>query len=324
VKPTQPSQVVGFVPELRNQHLTIDQIASSNAAVLIRGEPGTRKELIASTIHNASRRASRPLVKVYCSGLDASHSERKLFGLEEGILEEAMAGRAGCIEEADGSTLFLDEIGDIDAAIQVKLAQFLEDHECERMGGSRGRRVDVRLISSTSKDLQEAVRQGRFREDLYYRINVIPIFLSPLRDRRDDILPLAEHFLGWYSQQCGKQVNRISTLAVARLLAHDWPGNESELENWIECAVLRSSDGVIHEHHLPPIQPAPQADPAAGNSPFKTAVDWVEREMITEAIKNSGGNMAAAARELGITSRIVRYKIRKLGIDYRRLSEPDR
>ena len=324
MKPAQPSNVVGIAPGLQGMQLAIEHIASSDAAVLIHGEPGTRKEQLASTIHAASRRARHPLVKVYCAGLSAGHLERKMFGLEEGVFQEAWGGVAGCMEVADGGTLFLDEIGDVDPGVQAKLAQFLEEHECERVGGSRSRRVNVRVITATSKDLQDAVRRGRFREDLYYRINVIPISIPPLRDRRDEILPLAEHFLARHSQQCGKTVKRISTMAVARILAHDWPGNEGELENWIEGAVLLSSDGAIHEEHLPPIPQTPQSDPPTGPSPLKAAVDWMEREMITEAIRNSGGNMAAAARELGISPRIVRYKIRKLGIDYRRLAEPDR
>jgi Nif-specific regulatory protein len=323
VKSAQPPNVLDFDPALQSLHHRVDQIASSDATVLICGEPGTRKEQLASTIHATSRRARHPLVKVYCAGLSAEHLERKLFGLEEGVFEEASAGVAGCMEVADGGTLFLDEVGDVAPPVQVKLAQFLEDHTCERVGGSRARRVDVRVITATSKNLEEAVRRGQFREDLYYRINVVPISIPPLRDRRDEILPLAEHFLARYSQRCGKSVKRISTLAVARLLAHDWPGNEGELENWIEGAVLLSSDGVIHEQHLPPIPQPSQSDSLDAPSPFKAAVDWVEREMITEALRNADGNMAAAARELGITPRIVRYKIRKLGIDYRRFSGPD-
>jgi len=314
----RPENIIGNSPAMRDVYVKIRQVATSDTTALIRGESGTGKELVASAIHYSSQRASGPFVRVNCAALSENLLESELFGHEKGAFTGASATRTGRIEEAEGGTLFLDEIGDFSPAVQVKLLRFLQEREYERVGSNRTTRADVRVIAATNKDLEAAAKQHEFRLDLYYRINVFPIFLPPLRERRSDILLLADHFVARYARKLGKQVRRISTPAINMMFAYHWPGNVRELENCVEYAMLLSSDGAIHGHHLPPTLQMPDASDAAPAASLTAQVQVLERDLIMDALKSSGGNLAAAARLLGITSRMIRYKIKKLGIDYQR------
>lgn len=313
-QPFRPLGIVGNAPPMLSLYLTIRQIALSDATVLIRGEPGTGKRLVASAIHSTSRRAQGPFVEVHCATLGEDLLERKLFGYEEETLPGALPGRASCIQEAEGGTLFLDEIGALSPQSQVKLLRVLQEHEYERLGGSQPVRADVRVIAATSQELEAGADRGGFREDLYYRINVIPILLPPLRERRIDIVPLVAHFLAKYSQKLGKRVTQINPAAIDLLCSHRWPGNVRELESCIEYAILLTSDGVIRERDLPPTLRTPESPRTAEDSSLKTTVEQVQRDMITVALKHTDGNVTAAAEQLGITPRVLRYKIKRLGI----------
>ncbi len=313
----RPENIIGNSHAMRQCYLRIQQVAASDTTVLIRGESGTGKELAASAIHYASPRCDGPFVKVNCAALNESLLESELFGHERGAFTGAVERRIGRLEEADGGTLFLDEIGEFTPAIQVKLLRFLQEMEFERVGSNTTIRSDVRVLAATNRDLEAAVKEGAFRNDLYYRVNVFPINLPPLRDRGGDVLLLANHFAAEYGQQMGKPIHRISTPAINTLNSYHWPGNVRELENCIEHAVLLSQEGVIHSHNLPPTLEMPgkseRRDQQLGS--LEARVEALERDMISDALKRSGGNAAAASRELGLTSRQIRYKIKSLGID---------
>ena len=222
----------------------------------------------------------------------------------------------GRIEEAEGGTLFLDEIGDFSPAIQVKLLRVLQEREYERVGSNRTLKANVRIIAATNRELESAVEAGLFRQDLYYRVNVFPIMLPPLRERKDDILLLADHFVAKYAQRLSKDVRRISTQAINMMTAYHWPGNVRELENCVEYSVLLSRDNVIHGHNLPPTLQMPDADDNTQVDSLKHRVAILEKDMIVDALKSCQGSINAAARRLGITARMVRYKIKKLRIDH--------
>jgi Nif-specific regulatory protein len=313
-----PDNIIGNSGSMRDVYRQIQQVACSDTTVLIRGESGTGKELVAHAIHYSSRRAEGPFIKVNCAALNENLLESELFGHEKGAFTGAVQSRKGRLEEADGGTLFLDEIGDFAAATQVKLLRVLQERQFERVGSNRTLKTDARIISATNRDLEQAVEKDIFRQDLYYRINVFPIFLPPLRERRDDILLLADHFVEKYSGKMGKDVRRISTPAINMMMAYHWPGNVRELENCIERAVLLSTDSVIHAYHLPPTLQTSDASGTIGTGSFKQRVSLFERDLIVDAIKRSNGSLAAAARDLGSTARIIRYKVGELGIDYRK------
>jgi Nif-specific regulatory protein len=311
----RPENIIGNSHAMRPVYERIHQVADTDTTVLIRGESGTGKELVASAIHYSSRRADQPLVKVNCAALSEGLLESELFGHEKGAFTGAVQSRCGRLEQADQGTLFLDEIGDFSPAIQVKLLRVLQEREYQRVGSNQTRRSDVRILTATNRDLEAAVERGAFRHDLYYRINVVPILLPPLRDRRHDILLLADHFVEKYSAKMEKKVRRISTPAINMMFAYHWPGNVRELENCIQHAVLLSTDGVIHGHHLPPTlqMPEPASSMTAGSLTARVAL--LEKDMIVDALKSTRGNVTAAARQLGITARMIRYKIKKLGIE---------
>ena len=311
----RPENIIGRSGAMREVYRAIHQVAATDTTVLIRGESGTGKELVAHALHYASPRADGPFMKVNCPALSESLLESELFGHEKGAFTTAVQMRKGRIEEAEGGTLFLDEIGDFSAATQVKLLHILQEREFERVGSSRTQKANVRIIVATNRDLEQAVESSAFRQDLYYRINVFPIFLPPLRDRKDDILLLADHFVERYSRQMKKDVRRISTPAINMMVVYHWPGNVRELENCIERAVLLSTDGVIHGHHLPPTLQTSDASDTVGVGTMEERVRLFERDIIVDALKRAEGNMAAAARDLGTTARILRYKVKGLGID---------
>ena len=310
--------IVGTSKEMRDVYEQIAQVAPSGATVLIRGESGTGKELVAHAIHYNSPRSSKPFVKVNCAALPESLIESELFGHEKGAFTGAVARKRGRFELAEGGTLFLDEIGDLSPAMQVKLLRALQEREFERVGGTETIKVNVRLITATNVDLEQAVSDGRFRSDLYYRLNVFSIYLPPLRERRTDILLLADHFLEKYGGQNGKRIKRISTPAIDMLMTYHWPGNVRELENVIERATLVCEGNVIHGYHLPPTLQTAEGSGTVTKMSLDQAVGAFEKDLIQDALKTSRGNRARAARLLDTTERILGYKVKKYEIDCRR------
>ena len=316
----RPENIIGNSNAMREVYRAIHQVAGSDTTVLIRGESGTGKELVAHAIHYTSPRAKGPFVRVNCAALNENLLESELFGHEKGAFTGAVQARKGRIEEADGGTLFLDEVGDFSTATQVKLLRVLQEREYQRVGSNRTIKGNVRVLCATNSDLERSVESGGFRQDLYYRINVFPIVLPPLRDRKDDILLLGDYFVERYATAMGKDVRRVTTPAINMMFAYHWPGNVRELENCIERAVLLSTDGVIHGHHLPPTLQTSDASDTIGEGTLAERVVVFERDVIVDALKRSGGNMAAASRDLGTTARILRYKVHNLAIDRRRYS----
>ncbi|MFP4104490.1 MAG: nif-specific transcriptional activator NifA [Phycisphaerae bacterium] len=314
----RPENIIGNSGAMRDVYQAIHQVAGSDTTVLVRGESGTGKELVAHAIHYSSPRGKGPFVKVNCAALSENLLESELFGHEKGAFTGAIQARKGRIEEAEGGTLFLDEIGDFSPVIQVKLLRVLQEREFQRVGSNDTRKANVRIICATNRDLEEAVSDRDFRQDLYYRINVFPIHLPPLRDRKDDILLLADHFIEKYGRQMNKDVRRITTPAINMMVAYHWPGNVRELENCIERAVLLSNDGVIHGHNLPPSLQTSDGSDTAGTGSFDDRVALYERDIIVDALKRTNGNISAAARDLDSTARIIGYKIKQLDIDYRK------
>ncbi len=310
--------IVGNSGVMREMFSMIDQVADTEATVLLLGESGTGKELVAKAIHQKSSRASKPFVAINCAALPESIIESELFGHEKGSYTGAFEQRKGRFEQANEGTLFLDEIGELSPALQIKLLRFLQDHRFERVGGNANIEADVRVIAATNSNLQEAVDQGRFRADLYYRLNVFPINVPPLRERGADILLLADHFVNQFNIQNNKKIHRISTPALDLLMIYHWPGNVRELENCILRAAILSTDSVIHAYHLPP---SLQSAASTGTEP-KTGLDAeifrLEKELIIEALKLENGNVAAAARRLVVTERRIRYAIQRYRIDPRR------
>jgi Nif-specific regulatory protein len=257
-------------------------------------------------------------VKVSCGALPDTLIESELFGYEKGAFTGAAGQKKGRFEMAEGGTLFLDEIGDINLATQVKLLRVLQEREFERLGGTDSLKVNVRLIAATNKDLETLIAERGFREDLFYRINVFTIFVPPLRERKSDIMLLADHFLEKYGRQHSKNMKRISTPAIDMLMSYHWPGNVRELENTIERAVLVCDGNVIHGHHLPPTLQTAEASGTQMSLSLSEAVEQYEKDLILDALKSTRGNRSKAARLLNSTERIVNYKVRKFDIDCRR------
>jgi Nif-specific regulatory protein len=310
--------VVGTSKEMREVYEQIAQVAPTNTTVLVRGESGTGKELVAHAVHYNSPRAAKPFVKVNCAALPESLIETELFGHEKGAFTGALTRKKGRFELAEGGTLFLDEIGDLSPAMQVKLLRVLQEREFERVGGTETIKANVRLITATNVDLETAVQEGRFRSDLYYRLNVFSLYLPPLRERRTDILLLADHFLEKYGRQNGKSIRRISTPAIDMLMSYHWPGNVRELENAIERAALVADGNVIHGYHLPATLQTAEGSGTVTRMSLEQAVETYEKDLIQDALKTTRGNQARAARLLDATERILGYKIKKYGIDCKR------
>ncbi len=314
----RPSNIIGNCNSMRRVYDQIAQVADSLATVLIRGESGTGKELVARAIHYCSARKNSPFISVNCAALPENLVESELFGHEKGSFTGASAQRKGRFELANGGTLFLDEIGDIAPSVQVRLLRVLQEKEFERVGGNKTIGVNVRVITATSTDLENLMSNGKFREDLYYRLNVFPIHLPPLRDRRADIMMLADHFVQKYNKLYNRKIKRISTAAINMMMMYHWPGNVRELENCIERAVLTATDDVIHGYALPPsLQTSDDTGTAiipAEGANLKDLVENYEREIIIDALKRNRGNASAAARDLQTTQRIMNYKIKNLSI----------
>ena len=309
------SQIIGTSGPIRSVYEQITQVARTNTTVLIRGESGTGKELIAHAIHYNSARARRPFIKVSCGALPDTLIESELFGYEKGAFTGADTRKKGRFELAEGGTLFLDEIGETNLATQVKLLRVLQEREFERVGGIDSIKVNVRLVVATNKDLEQAILEGSFRADLHYRLNVFTIFIPPLRERRTDIMLLADHFLEKYSSEHGKKIKRISTPAIDMCMSYHWPGNVRELENTIERAVLVCEGNVIHGHHLPPTLQTAEATGTTPSLSLSEAVKSYEKDLIIDALKITRGNRARAATLLRSTERIVRYKVKQYDID---------
>ena len=311
----RPENMVGTSGAMRDVYQAIHQVSASDTTVLIRGESGTGKELVASAVHYTSPRAKGPFIRVNCAALSEELLTSELFGHEKGAFTGAVQARKGRIEEAEGGTLFLDEIGDFSPSVQVKLLRVLQEGEYERVGSNQVIKSKARIVCATHRDLESLLDNNEFRQDLYYRINIFPIHLPPLRQRKDDILLLADFFVERYSKLMKKDVGRISTPAINMMVAYHWPGNVRELENCIERAVLLCTDGVLRGHHLPPtLQTSDDFDSSKINN-LTERVELFERDIIVDTLKRNNGNMAASARDLDITARILRYKIKQLGIE---------
>ena len=309
----RPSNVVGNSREMEPVYEMIGQVAQSDATVLIRGESGTGKELIANAVHYGSRRSGGPFVRVNCAALPESLIESELFGHEKGSFSGAVQQKEGRFERASGGTIFLDEIGDLKNAVQLRLLRVLQEREFERVGGTKVLTADVRVVAATNRPLERDMEDGRFRADLYYRLNVFPIHMPPLRDRRTDIILLADHFIEKYSRRHDRSIVRLSTPAIDLLMAYHWPGNVRELENAIERAVLLADGKVIHARLLPPsLQMAKIDDGRSG--PLNVQLAVLEKELIVDALKMNKGNRAAAARQLGLTERIMGLRVEKYGL----------
>jgi DNA-binding NtrC family response regulator len=304
-----PRNLVGTAPAMQRVYEIVEQVAPSTATVLITGESGTGKELIATAIHEGSPRARGPFIKLHCAALAESLLESELFGHEKGAFTGATARKDGRFSVADGGTLFLDEIGEISQAIQVKLLRFLQEHEFERVGGTQTLKVDVRVIAATNRDLRAEVTAGRFREDLFYRLNVVALEMPPLRDRRTDIPALAKFFVDRYAVANGKHIDEIAPDAFAVLTSYGWPGNVRELENAIERAVVLCAGSIVEAKHLP-LQVRPQvAATGTPTIPGATMAD-VERYAILETLKATAGSTSKAAEILGISTRTIQYRLR--------------
>jgi len=322
-KKYRPENVIGESKRMLEVYSAIDLISQSKATVLLRGESGTGKELIAKAIHYASPRAEKPFIKLSCAALPETLLESELFGYEKGAFTGALTMKKGRFELANGGTLFLDEIGDISPVIQVKLLRVLQEKEFERLGSTETICSDVRIITATNKDLEKDVREGRFREDLYYRLNVVPIFLPSLRERKEDIALLANHFLKKFVAENNKNIQEIDDAAWDHILNYPWPGNVRELENAIERAVIICTGKVLKREHFPfdlqdkirPVQTSSLPQFAEFKGSLTEAVTEMEKSLIESAIKHTGGNKRKAAKMLGITERILGYKLSKLNIE---------
>ena len=324
--------LVGGSHAMRHVYDIVGKVADSPSTVLITGESGTGKELVARELHRNSSRRDKPLIKVNCAAIPKDLVESELFGYEKGAFTGAVGSKPGRFELADGGTLFLDEIGEIPVEMQVKLLRALQESEFERVGGIKTLRVDVRLIAATNRDLEGLIRDGRFREDLFYRLNVVPIALPPLRERREDIPLLAQHFIEKYNKRLGKRVDRVEDEALQLLLGYQWPGNIRELENLMERSVLFADEPVVRAHALPealrdraPASPAPATSfgplaalSAPGGASMKEIVrhaqDQLEKELIARALEETSGNVTRAAKRLQISRKSLQVKMKELGL----------
>jgi DNA-binding NtrC family response regulator len=315
--------VVARSPKMQEVLATVERVAPTNATVLLGGESGVGKDLIARAIHEKSRRASGPFLKINSTAIPENLLESELFGFEKGAFTGAVASKPGKFELADKGTLFLDEIGDVPPATQVKLLRVLQEREFERLGGTRTVKVDVRLIAATNKDLREALEQGTFREDLYYRLNVVPIDIAPLRERREDIPDLVNLFISRFTGESGKPVEGITTEAMQILVNYHWPGNVRELQNIVERACALAKGNVLDpsDIHLD-LRPGKAIHGPGGFLPDGMTLEQWEDEMVQEALRRANGNKSQAARLLGLSRNALRYRLSKIGITDEADKEP--
>jgi two-component system response regulator HydG len=312
------SNIVGASPIMQEVFRTIARVAPTRATVLVTGESGTGKELVAQAIHDRSPRAKAPFIKLHCAALAETLLESELFGHEKGSFTGAAARRDGHFQNADGGTLFLDEIGEISHATQVKLLRFLQERAFERVGGNETIQVDVRIIAATNRDLKKEVEEGRFREDLYYRLNVVNLEMPPLRARAEDVVPLATHFLMRFAAENGKAIDGFAPSALARIEGYAWPGNVRELENVIERAVVLCDGPKITAPHVPVA-----ASSSAGRSGLRipgSTLEELERHAILASLEAAGGSTSRAAKMLGISVRKVQYRLQEYGLSMKRVT----
>jgi DNA-binding NtrC family response regulator len=307
--------VVARSPKMQEVLATVERVAPTNSTVLLGGESGVGKDLIARAIHEKSRRARGPFLKINSTAIPENLLESELFGYERGAFTGAATSKPGKFELADKGTLFLDEIGDVPPATQVKLLRVLQEREFERLGGTRTIKVDVRLIAATNRDLRAALEEGTFREDLYYRLNVVPIDIAPLRERKEDIPDLVNLFISRFAGDSGKPVESITPEAMQILVNYHWPGNVRELQNVIErgCALAKGNVLDAADIHLD-LRPAKAANGAAGFLPDGMTLEQWEDEMVQEALRRANGNKSQAARLLGLSRNALRYRLSKIGI----------
>ncbi len=312
---TNPGRLIGSSQIMKNLYEKIYQVAPTNSTVLITGESGTGKEMIADSIFASSRRREGPFIKVNIASLPENLIESELFGHEKGAFTGAQVMKKGRFELANGGTIFLDEIGDLTLQSQVKLLRVLQEKSIERIGSTQVIPLDVRIIAATHQNLEEKVESGEFRLDLFYRLNVFPLYAPPLRERKADIMLLADFFLEKYSREFDRRITRISTEAINLLVDYHWPGNVRELENCIERAVILNREDVIRSNHLPPsLQMAEKNE--SQNLTLEEMTNLYVKEIITDSLKITHGNITKAAELLGTTKRILNYKIKSLGINY--------
>ncbi|MGA8072381.1 MAG: sigma-54 dependent transcriptional regulator [Candidatus Acidiferrales bacterium] len=312
--------IVARSPKMQEVLATVERVAATNSTVLVGGESGVGKDLVAHLIHQRSRRAAGPFIKINSTAIPENLLESELFGYEKGAFTGATTSKPGKFELADKGTLFLDEIGDVPPGTQVKLLRVLQERSFERLGGTRTLKVDVRLIAATNRDLRAALEEGTFREDLYYRLNVVPIDIPPLRDHKEDIPDLVNLFIERFARAAGKSIGGISPDALAALTSFHWPGNVRELENIIERGVALSNGGALQltDIHLDASRTKSPSDSHALLPEGMTLEQW-EDEMIREALRRANGNKSQAARLLGLSRNALRYRLSKIGIP----DEPD-
>ena len=312
--------IIGGSPQTKYLMDVLEKVAKSEAAtVLVQGESGTGKELVAKWIHYSSNRAEKPFIAINCAAVPATLLESELFGHEKGAFTDAKVTKKGLFELADGGTVFLDEIGDMEMGMQAKLLRFLEDRSFRRIGGARVYTVDVRIISATNKDLQKSIEEKSFRNDLYYRLQVIPIFLTPLRERKEDVIALATHFVEMYNKDFSKKVQGIAGMAERMLLDYSWPGNVRELKNVIERAIILGNDETLLLEHLP-LEIVARATPPGGAPtaafrlpPEGIDIEEVEKELIRQALEITEWNQSKAAKKLNLGIDAFRYRMKKFG-----------
>jgi Nif-specific regulatory protein len=304
--------MVGKSPSMMVVQRQMEKVAPSRAAVLLLGESGTGKTLVAKILHELSTRAGAPFVKINCASLPENLLESELFGYEKGAFSGAVRSKPGRVEQADDGTIFLDEVGELSLPLQAKLLRFLQEKEFERLGSTRTRKVDVRVLAATNRDLASSVMDGSFREDLYYRLNVFPIHVPPLRDRKEDIPDLLHHFLDRISQEYGRRVG-ISKAAMTLLSRYDWPGNVREMENLIERLVIMADDEEIDVGLLPAFLSEQKVEDHKNDS--LSRIEEIERKEVLAALERNAWNQTRTARELGITPRQIGYRVKKFGLD---------
>ncbi|MCK9364304.1 MAG: sigma-54 dependent transcriptional regulator [Syntrophales bacterium] len=311
------SRIIARSAKMRGLVDTLSLVAPSDATVLIMGESGTGKEVVANAIHHNSLRAGQAFIKVSCAALPETLLESELFGHEKGAFTGAMARREGRFQLADDGTIFLDEIGEMSTAVQTKLLRVLQEKEFQPLGSNRTVKVDIRVIAATNRELEAEVKSGRFREDLYYRLNVVPIMLPPLRERKEDIPPLAEHFLSLYCSKSGKALKGIAGKAMDLLVRYDWPGNIRELENCIERAVIMAREAAIIPADFPLV--IQMLSPAEGKEFLDISsgfsISEMEKALIIKTLADMGGNRTRAAKSLGINRRTLQNKLKEYGLN---------